>query len=267
MLDVHARGWWDEALDWAGAPPDLMPAPAEAGTPAGHVAPGALPGAEGAVLAVGGHDHLSAAVGAGAVGEGDVLDSCGTAEAWVRAVAPQPPERMAAAVARGITVGWHAVPGRQALLGSIRTGAILQRVLDLLGVAGDGRAALEAAALESDAGDLELRGMREETLALHGIGREVSPAAVWRAALESTGAAGAGVLAAMAEIAGPHQRLVVTGGWAEGEAARAVKAVHLGPFAHAPEGFTGARGAALTAGRAAGLWSIDEAPHADAVRA
>lgn len=260
MLDVHARAWWDEALAWAGAPPGLMPEPAEAGTPAGTVSPEALPAAAGAVLAVGGHDHLSAAVGAGAAGEGDVLDSCGTAEAWVRAVAPLPPERVAGSVARGITVGWHAVPGRQALLGSIRTGAILQRVLDLLGVPAESRAALERAALDAEPGGLELRGIRAETLELHGIGREVSPARVWRAALESTGAAGAGVLGDMAGVAGPHTRLVVTGGWAEGEAARAVKAAHLGPFEHAPEGFTGARGAALTAGRAAGLWSIDEAP-------
>ncbi len=189
-----------------------------------------------------------------------MLDSCGTAEAWVRAVAPLPPERVAGSVARGITVGWHAVPGRQALLGSIRTGAILQRVLDLLGVPAESRAALERAALDAEPGGLELRGIRAETLELHGIGREVSPARVWRAALESTGAAGAGVLGDMADVAGPHARLVVTGGWAEGEAARAVKAAHLGPFEHAPEGFTGARGAALTAGRAAGLWSIDEAP-------
>ena len=38
----------------------------------------------------------------------------------------------------------------------------------------------------------------------------------------------------MDAIAGPRTRLVVTGGWAEGEAAREVKARHLGPFEHAP---------------------------------
>ena len=51
-----------------------------------------LTGAEGAVLAVGGHDHAAAAVGAGAAGEGDVLDSCGTAEAILRATAPLDPD-------------------------------------------------------------------------------------------------------------------------------------------------------------------------------
>ena len=54
-------------------------------------------------------------------------------------------------------------------------------------------------------------------------------------------------------LAGPRARLVVAGGWADGEAARAVKAAHLGEFATAGSAFVGARGAALTAGRAAGL--------------
>src|SRR5215207_1930798 len=79
-LDLHARGWWDEALLWSGAPPGLLAEPAPATTAAGR-AGDALPRARGAVLAVGGHDHLSAAVGAGATGEGDVLVSWGTAQA------------------------------------------------------------------------------------------------------------------------------------------------------------------------------------------
>jgi hypothetical protein len=62
----------------------------------------------------------------------------------------------------------------------------------------------------------------------------------------------------MAEIAGPASRLVVTGGWAAGEAAQAVKTQHLGPFELSPGVSQGARGAALAAGRAAGVWSLQE---------
>ena len=109
------------------------------------------------MLAVGGHDHLSAAVGAGAVGEGDVLDSWGTAEAYVRAVAPLDRERVAQAVDDEIMVGWHAVPDRQNLLGAMRSGAALGRVLALLGVGPEGRDALERAALEVDPEGIELR--------------------------------------------------------------------------------------------------------------
>jgi len=57
----------------------------------------------------------------------------------------------------------------------------------------------------------------------------------------------------MATVAGPHRRLVVAGGWAEGEAAQAAKAKWLGPFQMTEATYAGARGAALTAGRAAGL--------------
>ena len=89
------------------------------------------------------------------------------------------------------------------------------------------------------------------------------PPAVYRAALEAIGAAGAAVLDRMAAAAGsPTARLVVTGGWAAGEGAQAVKRAHLGEFERSPTIFTGARGAALAAGRAAGMWSIDDAPRA-----
>jgi hypothetical protein len=57
----------------------------------------------------------------------------------------------------------------------------------------------------------------------------------------------------MEQVAGPHQRLVIAGGWAEGDAAQAVKQAALGPFTSTSATYVGARGAALTAGRAAGL--------------
>jgi sugar (pentulose or hexulose) kinase len=250
-LDVHARGWWDEALAWSGAPPGLLAEPAAATTPAGR-AGDLLAGARGAVLAVGGHDHLSAAVGAGATGEGDVLVSWGTAQAFIRAVAPLDPQRVGAAVADGINVGWHAVEGRQCLLGAMRSGAALQRVLDLLGAE---RAELERAALDApaDAGGIELRGLNEDRVDLTGIGDGVSPALIWRAALESTGRASRDILERMARVAGPHRRIVMAGGWADGPAAQAVTEAHLGAFELSSAVYMGARGAALTAGRAAGL--------------
>jgi sugar (pentulose or hexulose) kinase len=252
FYDLHARRPWEDALEWAGAPATLAPEPVPAGTPMGTVGE-ALPRARGAALTVGGHDHLSAAVGAGAANDGDTLDSCGTAEAFVRASTPLPPERVAQAVASGITVGWHAVDGRQALLGAIWSGAALQRVLGLLGVPVEERDALEAAALDADRAGLELRGIGDDALTFAGIGRDATPAAAYRAALEAVGAAGAELLARIAEVAGPARRLVVTGGWAAGACARAVKANHLGEFEHSPAISTGARGAALAAGRAAGV--------------
>jgi sugar (pentulose or hexulose) kinase len=250
FYDLHARRPWDDALAWADAPAGLMPDAVPAGTPMGTVSD-ALAEARGAVLTVGGHDHLAAAVGADAAGEGDVLDSCGTAEAFVRASAPLAPERVARAVAAGISVGWHAIEGRQALLGARSSGAELQRVLATLGLTPDDRGAVESAALE-----IERAG---------GGGAEASAGAVYHAALDAVGRGGAEILAHMAAVAGPAQRLVVTGGWAAGEGAQAVKERRLGAFELSPTLATGARGAALAAGRAAGLWSVDDAPH-DAVQ-
>jgi sugar (pentulose or hexulose) kinase len=236
---------------------DLVPEAVAAGTPMGR-AGAVLPAARGAVLTVGGHDHLAAAVGAGAAGEGDVLDSCGTAEAFVRASAPLPPERVAAAVAAEVTVGWHAVEGRQALLGAeVGVGGRGQHAR-AAGRAAQGREALEAAALAIErrrpgAAALHLDGVDADVLTLSGIGRDASPGAAYHAALEAVGRAGAGILERMAAVAGPAARLVVTGGWAAGEAARTVKRRHLGAVEHSPALSTGARGAALAAGRAAGL--------------
>jgi sugar (pentulose or hexulose) kinase len=252
LYDLHERRPWDEALAWAGAPPGLVPDAVPAGTPMGTTN-------DGAVLTVGGHDHPAAAVGAGAAGDGDVLDSCGTAEAFVRATPPLPPDRVARAVESGLTVGWHAVRDRQTLMAGVWSGSALERVLALVGAAPDDRDAIEAAALAVERegkGGLVVHGLEGEPgdpLTIAGIGHDVSPGAAYHATLDAAGAAGAAVLARMAAVAGPADRLVVTGGWAAGAAAQAVKARRLGPFELSPGISQGARGAALAAGRAAGV--------------
>jgi glycerol kinase len=137
----------------------------------------------------------------------------------------------------------------------MRSGAALQRVLDLLGAGAEDRAALERAALDvpAEAGGIELHGLNDDRIAITGIGDGVSPALVWRAALESTGRAARAILDHMTGVAGPHRRIVMAGGWAEGAAAQAVSEAHIGPFELSGAVYMGARGAALTAGRAAGL--------------
>jgi sugar (pentulose or hexulose) kinase len=238
-----------------------MPDPVVAGTPMGR-AGSPLDGARGAVLTVGGHDHLVAAVGAGAAAEGDVLDSCGTAEAFVQTTAPLSQEAVARAVRNQLSVGWHAVAGHQAILGAVSSGAALEHILALLGVPPAERGELEASALEIErraaqgtAPKLSVTGIGGPQLVLHGIDRDASPAAAYHAALDAAGAVSADILARMAAIGGPARRVIVVGGWAAGEAAQAVKQRYLGDVRYLPATFTGARGAALAAGRAAGIWS------------
>src|SRR6266545_3959925 len=183
-LDRDAGDWWDEALAWAGGPAGLLPPVAPAGTPAGRAGRrgGRL---DGAVLAVAGHDHLCAAVGAGAAEPGELFDSCGTAEALVRAVPPPvEADRVRTAVAGHVTVGWHVVPGLQALLGAQRAGLVLQRFLDLLGVAPERVEELEAAAVATPPGadGLTIEQAETDRAVLRGIGRHPSPGLLWRPA-------------------------------------------------------------------------------------
>ena len=145
--------------------------------------------------------------------------------------------------------------GRQCLLGATRSGAALQRVLDLLGVGQDGRAELERAALEAPAtaGGIELHGLYDDHVALTGIGDGVSPALAWRAALESIG---------RVQRRDPREHDAPRGSAGPPPAGRRLgrgsggpgrEEAHLGAFELPGAVYMGARGAALTAGRAAGF--------------
>jgi sugar (pentulose or hexulose) kinase len=259
MLDLDRRDYWAEALDWAGAPPDLLPEIAPAGTPAGHLTQG-LDEASGAVLCVAGHDHDCAAVGAGALRDGDVFDSCGTAEAFVRSVRPSlaQPLRLRA-VARGVTVGWHVIPERHALLGAFESGLALQRLGRLLGMSDEqARRRLDGLALTaSPVGD----GPALLDAQPDAIPQGADPAELWRSALEALAARGAAMLDTLEDLTGAAERIVVTGGGVRSEAARAAKLAAIGPFERPPVEEAAARGAALLAGRAAGIFAdIDELP-------
>jgi sugar (pentulose or hexulose) kinase len=264
MFDLDRRAHWDEALDWAGAPRDLLPEPAPAGTAAGRLGRGPAR-ARGAVLCVAGHDHDCAAVGAGAMRDGDVFDSCGTAEAFVRAVPPPfTRDLRLRSVARGVTVGWHVIPDRQALLGAFESGLALQRLGRLLEMETEAaRRGLDALALTtSPVGDgaALLDGRRD---AIRGCAR---PEQLWRAALEALADRGAAMLDTLEELVGPAERIVVTGGGVRSEAARATRRAVFA-FERPAVEEAAARGAALLAGCAAGIFGrVDELPAPEPTR-
>jgi sugar (pentulose or hexulose) kinase len=266
LLDLERRAWWEEALAWAGAAPGLLAGLVQAGSPAGRADGARLPRLAGAALTVAGHDHLSASVGAGATRPGDLFDSSGTAEALIRAVPPPvAPADVGRLVAAQVTVGWHVLPGQLALLGASRAGLALRRVLDLLGVDEEGRAALDraAAAVPPGGGGLRVRDVFGERAAIEGIGANPTPAMAWRAALEAVAERAAELRGHIESVAGPSRRLVLAGGWARSPAARSVKRAVLGPFEWPPVAEAGARGAALLAGVAAGRYAgIGDLPEA-----
>ena len=257
MLSLRDRAWWPEALAWLGVPESFLAEPVPAGTPVGRVGD-ALPAARDAIIAVAGHDHVVAMVGAGATADGDVLHSAGTADVFVRGVpAPLEPERVVDAVASGVTVGWHVVPERLALLSGNELNVALASVLQLLGVDGQAeRDALTAAAAKLGPAEatLRLEGVGgDRPMSLHGIAPGMSRAHVWRAALEAGADLSAATLARSDAVGGPRKRIVATGGGVRGAGARVVKEERLGPIEWSPVQEATARGAAVLAGVAAGL--------------
>lgn len=264
LLDVTSRAWWPEAFDLLGLPPRIMPPLVPAGTPAGRVT--AVPELRGAVLTVGGHDHPCAAPGAGVTSSTDTFDSCGTAEALLRgASSPVPLDDVERAVGLNLTAGCHVLPGQQVLMGFFKAGFALKRFLGLLGSEeiGEARNALDRAALEAPpgAGGLRIARLAEKEADVIGVGAEASPGLLWRAVLEAGAAESAAILSAIEEVAGRSERVVVAGGWARSEAFREVKRSVCGPFDYPIVREAGARGAALFAGLAAGVFpSVDGFP-------
>ncbi len=246
-FDLAAGDWWDETLSWSGATRELMPALVDAGEAVGRVRSG-HPRLHGAVVTTAGHDHQAAAVGAGAVGTGDELDSCGTAEALVRTVRPDlTPDQILALARGGITTDVSVQPGRWSLLGGTEGGLAMERTLERLGVGRDGLAALDRAALALS-GDLSGGGVE---------GGE-DPARTWRSAVETATAEALALHAAMTAIAGPHARLVATGGWCHSAMVIDAKRRAFGPLEVSTVAEAGTRGAATLAARAAGALVGDE---------
>lgn len=89
LFDVGKRIWSEELLSLVGISIDLMPQALPSGVRVGEVTQEAaqvtgLP--DGTPVVTGGHDHACAAIAAGASESGVVLDSAGTAEAFLGVV-------------------------------------------------------------------------------------------------------------------------------------------------------------------------------------
>jgi sugar (pentulose or hexulose) kinase len=262
-LDLRTGQPWDESLEWAGAPRSMLGDLVTAGTPLGSVRPDhPLAQLRGATVTVAGHDHQAAVVGAGAVGDHDELDSCGTAEALLRTVVPPlSDDAIATLTMAGVTIGWHAVKDRWCVLGATQGGLLLQQVMSHLGVDRAGLPALDRAALAASSGAAAVRVVGEGTDPTYTGSAE--PGDVWRAATETVTEQARALSAAISEATGPRGELVVTGGWSHSAALMSAKTAALGPLWRTSADEAGARGAALLGGLAAGTYrSYREMPRA-----
>ncbi len=259
LIDQASGSPWTEGLDAAGIPASILPPPALAGTATGTVRSRELPASlRGAVLTVAGHDHPVAAVGVGAVGADELFNSSGTADVIARSLpGVLPDEDRQLLVQAGLSAGAHVLPGTTLLLGGVRGGLLLRRVLGALGATGSPeRERLDRAAL--DVGDLP------PGLVVSGAGPTgddvvlrmrdgATPAHVWAAATRYTAAETGALVATIESIVGPHHRAVASGGWTRMESVRAAKRAVLDRLEFSDLREPGVVGAALLAAKAAGL--------------
>jgi sugar (pentulose or hexulose) kinase len=269
-LLLAGRTWWVEALEWAAVPVNLFPPVVQAGQLVGYVTDEsleafsgasrrgnrALDRLRGAALASAGHDHICVAAGTGAIGPGALLDSCGSAEALVRTVAPLDEDRVRRAVASGLTAGWHTVPDRYSLVGGQSLGLMLRPVLRLLGVDEEALATFDAEAGAAAAGSVRVvRDGPYANLSIVDVGPDASPAALWNAVLDEAAEGAARIVRTTELEAGPADELVLTGGWSHLAGLRERKRRLLSQARWPDAVEAGARGAALFGGCAAGLFS------------
>ena len=277
-LDVPGRRWWEEPVQWAGVPRSAFAPLVQAGASLGKArldraseVMGASDGfagpspsfstelqrLEGAALTSAGHDHLCAAVGAGVTSAAQVLDSCGTAEAFVRAVARLDGDALVRAVEAGLCVSWHIVPGHDVLLVGSPLGMVLDRLLHLLGVTG----AEAVSRLDQRAGGVQPGRLRVvsngffEDPSVLGLHAEVSPEALWTAALDEVSSHAARDLRMTSNFGSQAEELVLSGGWARCAGLRRRRRGLLPRLRWPDVTEAGARGAALFGGCAAGLFA------------
>ncbi|MDR5700890.1 FGGY-family carbohydrate kinase [Agromyces aerolatus] len=256
-FDVEANAWWAEGVAFAGLRADVFPPLAECGERLGEAGAGVHPRLRGAALTVAGHDHQAAAAGLEMWSDGDVFDSCGTAEALVRTASRGlGRDDLLRLTDAGMTVGPHALPGRLCVLGGTEGGLQLGRVLRILGV-DDLRDGLDEAARASS-GSLSIEFDGGGRAAIAGLGDDASPAALWRAAVEAVTDDADRLARCMTEVVGPNRRVVAAGGWTASATLMDAKRRRWGDVLMVPDTEAGSRGAALFAGVAGGLWSSVE---------
>ncbi|MEV4621376.1 FGGY family carbohydrate kinase [Asanoa sp. NPDC049573] len=251
LLDQATGQPWTEALDRIGVGPEFLPETRPAGQPAGLVRRGiGIPALEGAAVTVAGHDHPVAAIGAGATGPADLFDSCGTAEVLLRSV-PRilTDDERATLVGLGIDAGRHVLPDHAVLIGGMRSGLVMRRVLALVGADGPKRRddldrRWQPDAPVGDALTVVGAAMHDNDVTLR-IRDGASPDLLWAATLKHLGEQTAALLAAVNSVVGEHRTAVAAGGWTRMASVRRAKAAVIPRLRISELEQPGARGAAM----------------------
>jgi sugar (pentulose or hexulose) kinase len=258
LLDQDTSAVWPAAVHALGADNQILPALVTAGTPLGRVAPGTGKVPEvlvDALVTVAGHDHPVAAVGSGALGPDVAFDSFGTAQVLLRTTQglDYPGRERLALV--GINTVHHVMGDRRVLVAGTRSGLLLRRTLNLLGITDNvGREALDAAAMaeSADSTGIAVSGAHNDdgTLRITVDTDTSSPAGLWLAVLAHGTQEVDSLLDVMAAEVGPFAETVVAGGWTRMRSVREAKQKALPAVRFANRAQAGAFGAAMFAAHA-----------------
>jgi xylulokinase len=264
-FDIATRAYMPEVAEALGLSVDVFPPVRAAGEVMGRISAAGtawsgLP--EGVPVTIAGHDHLAGAEGV-AAREDDFVNSVGTAETVLRRHRELPDLERSLSLGLAVTVR----PGGAewvVLSGAARAGQLLDAVARALGRApgdlddlaqraGDAAAAVDLTALRADVDEGSAPGLPPGP-----------PGEVWNGLLRALAARTAQAADRLADLLGPAGRLVVFGGGSTSEPWLRAKARALQlPVLRCTAGEAVARGAAITAGVAAGWWpGTQQAPPA-----
>ena len=126
LFDLRTHTWSEELLRLTDLPASLLPPALPSGEIIGEVTQQAarLTGlAAGTVVATGGHDHICAALAAGAIKPGIVLNSSGTTDTILATL--EDPVLSGEMAGSGLCCGCHTARDRYYLKGGIMSGAVI----------------------------------------------------------------------------------------------------------------------------------------------
>ena len=126
LFDLRTRTWSEELLHLSELPASLLPPALPSGEIIGEVTPEAAHLTElaaGTVVASGGHDHICAALAAGAIKPGIVLNSSGTTDTILATL--EVPVLSGELAGSGLCCGCHTSRDRYYLKGGIMSGAVI----------------------------------------------------------------------------------------------------------------------------------------------
>ncbi len=259
FFDVESRKPWDEAIVLVGGGKDYLGRLVVAGEPIGIVNNQAPENLQGAVITIAGHDHFTAAYYCGAINEGSLFDSMGTAEALLRTFkAPLTRDAIAELAAANVGLSCSVIADHYTLLGALPTGLTLERACALVGVATrEEKIALGEAALKIDPSASAMRVVNDyHGLSVTNLDDAVSPAALFRATVEHLVDDSSEMVALIEKFTGKAQNVVIAGGWINNPVIAAAKEKQFGSFRVSGATEAGATGAAEFAGIAAGIFQL-----------